>query len=66
MPTDHAIGDGDCTISVAADAMFYDWKPIWDADENEALRQSRKSPFVLLRDWRNASFSSASQMGFQS
>jgi hypothetical protein len=48
MPTDYAIDAGDCTMSVAAEAGYHDWKPVWNAPENQALRESRKSPFVLL------------------
>jgi Putative peptidoglycan binding domain len=48
MPTAHVIASGECTLSIAADTGFLDWKPIWNATENEELRQSRKSPFALL------------------
>jgi hypothetical protein len=42
------IEQGDYLATIAHEAGFPDWQPIWDAAENQALRDAGRSPDCLL------------------
>lgn len=47
MPTRHVVQKGEYLSKIAAGYGYSDWKAIWNAPENGALREKRKSPNVL-------------------
>ncbi len=47
MPTSVTLLDGDCALSLSAARGFADWSTVWNSPPNQALHDTRKSPFVL-------------------
>lgn len=47
MPTRHRVQPGECLVSISESYGFF-WETLWSHPENEALRNRRRDPTVLL------------------
>ncbi len=47
MPKTRIVKDGEFLAQIALDEGFLDWRTLWNAPENQSLRDKRKDPNVL-------------------